>query len=94
MICCSVGMNLFIFPNYFITVVYYYCIQTILFLYFFSIPTFLHFKIFFITDYNRRLAYNVAYVRGMRGIFQNGGRFGNIQTLIFALLIRPYNCLS
>ena len=28
------------FPNYFITVVYYYCTHPILFLYFFSIPTF------------------------------------------------------
>ena len=37
------------------------------------------------------IAYNVAYVRGMRGIFQNGGQFENIQTLIFVLLIRPYN---
>ena len=78
----------------FITVVYYYCAHSILFLYFFSIPTFLHLKFFFITDYNRRLAYNVAYVREMRGIFQNGRRFGNIQMLIFALLIWPYKWLS
>ena len=35
-----------LFPNYFITVVYYYRTHPILFLYFFSIPTFLHFKIF------------------------------------------------
>ena len=36
-------------PNYFITVVYYYRTHSILFLYFFSIPTFLHFLNFFIT---------------------------------------------
>ena len=35
-----------LFPNYFITVAYYYRTRPILFLYFFSVPTFLHFKIF------------------------------------------------
>ena len=42
---CSVGMNLF----YYITVVYYYRTHPILFLYFFFVPTFLHFLNFFIT---------------------------------------------
>ena len=36
-----------LFPNYFITVVYYYRTHPILFLYFFSIPTFIHLKFFF-----------------------------------------------
>ena len=40
------------FPKYFITVVYYYRTHPILLVYFFSIPTFLHLKIFFITGEN------------------------------------------
>ena len=40
-----------LFPNYFSTVVYYYRTHPILFLYFFSVPTFLHFLNFFITGF-------------------------------------------
>ena len=40
-----------LFPNYFITIVYYYHTHPIMFFYFFSIPTFLHLKIFFVTGF-------------------------------------------
>ena len=40
-ICCS---EIILFPNYFITVVYYYRTYPILYLYFFSVPTFFIFQ--------------------------------------------------
>ena len=52
-ICCSVGMNLFYFLIILALVVYYYCTHPILFLSFFSVPTFLHFLNFFITGASR-----------------------------------------
>ena len=43
--------EIILFPNYLITVVYYYCTHPILFLYFFSIPNFLPFLNFCINGF-------------------------------------------
>ena len=51
MILAAVRDKIILFPNYFITVVYYYCTDPILFLYFFR-PYFFHFLKLFYYWYN------------------------------------------
>ena len=56
-------------------------------------------RILTISTLGRATYFTLLYRRlavGMRGIFQDGGRFGNFQTLISLLsyFLRPYNWLS
>ena len=81
-----------LFPNYFITVVYYYRTHPILFFYFFSIPTFLHFFNFFITGFfcfyvEFTISYQIqCYICTNNVTMYNGSKI----TLILPCLLAPF----